>query len=173
MIHNISFRENLDRIQKVNRTLSLIPIKWNKNNTWIPYEYKVRKQVLFVLRWVGMHRGLCTVWQCLWTLICNFWMKKWRSKVCIGWNVRSKVRLLEDALWLHLFGCCFISIILDSFNITYPYFTPHIILQSNVRISLVYPKKGNIRVQVEQRLQRNFKRIDFSKLMYRLRIHTI
>jgi hypothetical protein len=46
--------------------------------------------------------------------------------------------------------CYLISIIFDFFSITYLHFTPHIILQINVRISLVHPRDGITRAQVKQ-----------------------
>jgi hypothetical protein len=79
-------------------------------------------------------------------------------------SVHRMKREVRDSI---LGGCSFASYFrmllywhqLYSFNATYPDFTPHIILQSNVRISLVHPIEGNTRVQVEQRSYRSFKRI--------------
>jgi hypothetical protein len=62
---------------------------------------------------------------------------------------------------------------LEKLNTTCQDFTQHIILQSNVRISLEYPIEGNIRVQVEQRSYKTFKRIDFSNYVNRFTIYTI
>jgi hypothetical protein len=87
--------------------------------------------------------------------------------------VKSEAQFSEVVLLLHFSKCYFISIILDSLNVTYPDFTPRITLQSDVRISLVYPREENTRMQVEQRSYRNFKRIDLSKLVHRLIIYTI
>jgi hypothetical protein len=47
MIHNISFRENWDQIQKrKNDIINKSNQKENKNKSQIPYEYKVGDQVL-------------------------------------------------------------------------------------------------------------------------------
>jgi hypothetical protein len=70
--------------------------------------------------------------------------------VCIESNVSSEALFSEVVLLLHFSGSYFISIILAFFNVTFPDFTPNILLQSRVGIFLVHPMKGNTRAQVEK-----------------------
>jgi hypothetical protein len=91
---------------------------------------------------------------------------------CYEGNVRSEVRFSEVLPLLHFSGYYLFSII-DVPSISWIRILRHIPFFKLTSEYLSTSYRRNTKVQIEQKSYRSFRRIDSSKLVYRLTINTI